>query len=84
MMIGSRMPNGPMPTVWISVAMPQANRSALISIAIWSLGRCSAPPTISGTATALAYMTRTCCRPEREQFGQRQDFVDGMDGLGHR
>jgi len=34
MMIGSRMPNGPKPTVWINVAMPHANKSALISIAI--------------------------------------------------
>jgi hypothetical protein len=34
MMIGSRMPNGPKPTVWISVAIPHANKSALISIAI--------------------------------------------------
>ena len=34
MMIGSLMPNGPKPTVWIKVAMPQANKSALISIAI--------------------------------------------------
>ena len=34
MMIGSLMPNGPKPTVWIRVAMPQANKSALISIAI--------------------------------------------------
>ena len=39
MMIGSRIPKGPKPMVWISVAIPHANRSALISIAIWSLGR---------------------------------------------
>ena len=30
---GSRMPTGPMPRDWMMVAMPQANRSALISSA---------------------------------------------------
>ena len=63
MMIGSRMPNLPKPMVCTSVAMPQANRSALISSAISSFDRCSAAPMISGTATALAYITSTCCRP---------------------
>ncbi len=33
MMIGNLMPKGPIPIVWISVAMPQANRSALMSMA---------------------------------------------------
>ena len=36
-----------------------------MSIAIWSFGSFSAPPTMSGTATAPAYMTRTCWRPRR-------------------
>lgn len=63
MMTGRRMPKIHRPSVWISVAMPHENRSALIRNAIWSFGSFSAPPTISGTATAPAYMTRTCCRP---------------------
>src|SRR5258706_4794375 len=63
MTTGSRMPNFQTPMHWISVAMPQANRSALIRNAIWSLGSLSAPPRISGTAIAPAYITSTCCRP---------------------
>ena len=59
-MTGRRMPNFQTPMLWISVAMPTANRSALIRKAIWSLGSFSAAPMISGTAMAPAYMTRTC------------------------
>ena len=44
----------------MNVATPQANRSALISIAIWSRGSFSAAPRINGTATAPAYITSTC------------------------
>lgn len=29
MITGRRMPNGPKPIIWTSVAIPQANRSAL-------------------------------------------------------
>ena len=60
---GSRMPNFQMPIDWISVTMPAQSRSALMSSATWSFGRFSAPPMISGTATAPAYITSTCCRP---------------------
>ena len=64
---GSRTPKRQKPRDWIKVAMPATNRSALIrygrSLGA-SLPDCtSAPPTISGTATAPAYMARTCCRP---------------------
>ena len=58
---GRRMPNGPTPQAWIRVAIPQANRSALIKMAIWSRGNFSAAPRMSGTATAPAYITSTCC-----------------------
>ena len=61
---GSLMPNQRVaPSAWISVTSPHTNRSAEISLATWSGVRLRARPTISGTATAPAYMTRTCCRP---------------------
>ena len=61
---GSLMPNQRvMPRDWISVTMPQANRSAEISSATCSGVSLSARPTISGTAIAPAYITSTCCRP---------------------
>src|SRR5438034_816118 len=63
MTTGRRMPNFHTPRHWINVAMPQANRSALMRNAIWSLGSLSAPPMISGTAIAPAYITSTCCNP---------------------
>ena len=63
-MTGSLMPNHCVaPSDWISVTMPQTKRSAEISIATWSGERLSARPTISGTATAPAYITSTCCSP---------------------
>ena len=39
-----------------------------------------APPTMSGTATAPAYIARTCCKAEQEQFDERGDLVNGMRG----
>ena len=61
---GRRMPNHCVtPSDWISVAMPQQNRSAEISIATSCGPSLSARPTISGTAMAPAYITSTCCRP---------------------
>ena len=66
---GRRMPKGPMPSDWISVAMPQANRSALTSSATWSGGSLAARPMISGTATAPAYITSTCCSANASSFG---------------
>jgi len=61
---GSWMPNQRVaPSAWISVTSPQTNRSAEISLATWSGVRLSARPTISGTATAPAYITSTCCKP---------------------
>ncbi|MNT19535.1 hypothetical protein D3C72_1547970 [compost metagenome] len=70
---GRRMPNFQKPKAWISVARPAANRSALIRNASWSLGSLSAPPTIRGTATVPAYITRTCCNPSasRRPEGKR-------------
>ena len=61
---GSLMPNHWVaPSDWISVTMPQQNRSAEISMATCSGLSFRARPTISGTATAPAYITSTCCRP---------------------
>ena len=61
---GSLIPNHCVaPRAWISVTRPQQNRSAEMSLATWSGVRFSARPTMSGTATAPAYITSTCCRP---------------------
>ena len=64
---GSRTPNRQNPTACKIVAMPATNRSAMIR---WTMSPCSswpaptiAPPTMRGTATAPAYMARTCWRP---------------------
>ncbi len=58
---GSWMPNQRvMPRDWMIVAMPQQNRSAEIRKATSCGDSFSARPTISGTATAPAYMTSTC------------------------
>ena len=77
---GSRMPTPGKPMHCTSVAMPQANRSALIRKAISSGGSLSARPMISGTATAPAYITSTCCKCQRHEPRKREFFVDGMDG----
>jgi len=61
---GSRTPNHCVaPSAWISVTRPQQNRSAEISSATSSGLSFSARPMISGTATAPAYITSTCCKP---------------------
>ena len=61
---GRRMPNHCVaPSDWISVTMPQTNRSAEIRKATSAGSSFSARPTISGTAMAPAYITSTCCRP---------------------
>jgi len=44
MMTGRRMPKIHSPSVWINVAIPHENRSALIRNAIWSFGSLSAAP----------------------------------------
>ncbi len=63
-MTGSRIPNHCVrPKDWMSVTIPQAKRSAEIRKATSSGGSLSARPTMSGTAIAPAYMTRTCWRP---------------------
>ncbi len=58
---GRRMPNHCVrPHDWISVTMPQQKRSAEISIDTCCGLSFNARPTISGTATAPAYITSTC------------------------
>ena len=51
---GSRAPNFQKPRVWIRVAMPEVSRLALIRVTTCAGVRPSAPPRISGTATAPA------------------------------
>ena len=57
---GRRMPMPGMPTHWMMVTIPQANRSALMRNAMSCGDSFKARPMISGTATAPAYITRTC------------------------
>ncbi len=81
-MTGIRMPNArPRPSDWISVAMPAANRSALTSSATCSGGSFRARPMMSGTATAPAYMTSTCCRPSASSFGAGRTSSTGWTEL---
>ena len=53
-----------MPADWMIVAIPETSRSALTRVAIWPEFSPTAGPTISGTATAPAYMMHRCCRPK--------------------
>ena len=75
---GMRMPNFQTPIDCTSVAMPQANRSALISSATCSFGNFNAEPRINGTATAPAYITSTCCNPSA-MSRRRENFINWMD-----
>ena len=80
-MTGSRMPTPGKPRHCTSVARPQANRSALIRKATSSGGSFSARPMISGTATAPAYMTSTCCRPSASSRGAGSVWSTGWSSL---
>ena len=60
---GIRPPTGPNPNVWINVATPHVNKSAVIKRIKSSIGKCIACAIIIGTATAPAYIARTCCKP---------------------
>jgi hypothetical protein len=61
---GSRTPNTQLiPAAWMIVQMPETSRSAAISSAVWSGLRPTAGPTMSGTATAPAYMMNRCWMP---------------------
>src|SRR6478752_1864154 len=66
---GNRIPTPGKPIHCTSVAMPQANKSALIRKATSSGGNFNARPMIKGTATAPAYITNTCCRPSASSRG---------------
>lgn len=61
---GSRTPKRQNPTACTIVAIPATKRSAVIRCTISSERICPAPtiapPTISGTATAPAYIAITC------------------------
>ena len=64
---GNRTPNRQNPTDWMMVAIPATKRSAMIKCTMSDCSSCPAPtiapPTISGTATAPAYMASTCWMP---------------------
>ena len=62
-MSGRRTPNRQKPIDWTIVAMPATNRSALMRNAMSAELSPIALPTMSGTATAPAYIARTCCSP---------------------
>ena len=74
---GSRMPVPRNPTHCTSVATPQANRSALMRKAMSSGDRRSARPMMSGTATAPAYMTSTCCKASGTSRGSGSFWSTG-------
>ena len=83
-MTGSWMPNQRVaPSVWISVISPQQNRSAEISMATSSALSCSARPMMSGTATAPAYITSTCCRPRAASLILGRRWSTGCRSGGH-
>src|SRR6201996_5629479 len=79
---GSRTPRIlPMPTLWISVATPDTRRSALTSSPMVDAGSRSVPPTMSGTATAPAYMMNRCCRPRmNSRWAGSTSSTGWMDG----
>ncbi|MNI41108.1 hypothetical protein D3C73_953530 [compost metagenome] len=77
-MTGSLMPNHCVaPKVWIKVTRPQQKRSAEISMATSSGVRFRARPTINGTATAPAYITNTCCRPNAASLPEGNRWSTG-------
>jgi hypothetical protein len=77
---GSLMPNHCVaPSDWISVTRPQQNRSAEISMATCSGLSLSARPTMSGTATAPAYITVYVLQAKGGQFACGQALVHGVD-----
>ena len=82
-MIGRRIPNGPMPIDCMSVTMPQAKRSALTRIAICSGGSFKARPMINGTATAPGIHNQHVLQSERNELSERQALVDRMNGFCH-
>src|SRR5580698_1008400 len=75
---GRRMPTPGKPTHCTSVASPQANRSALIRKATSSGGSLRARPRISGTATAPAYITKTCWSPSVSSLGIGKNSSTGL------
>ena len=89
--IGSRTPKRQKPTDWMMLAIPATKRSALIrngrSPGVSLPAAIIAPPTTSGTATAPAYMARTCCRPSgasRESGGTRSTGWTSLDDSSAR
>src|SRR3954449_8922335 len=78
---GNRIPTPRKPIHCTSVAMPQANKSALIRKATSSGGSFSARPMISGTATAPAYITSTCCSPSASRRGTGRTSSTGWTSL---
>jgi hypothetical protein len=78
------MPNMPMPTVWTSVAMPQANRSALIRIAICSLGQMQRAAQDQRHRDRVRIHDKHMLQAERGQSWQRQNLIDAIGRAVHR
>ena len=74
------MPTPGKPTVCTSVAMPQANRSALIRIATSCGDRPERAADDQRHGDRTGVHDQHVLQPEREQLGYRQHLVDGMDG----
>ena len=75
---GSRTPKiFPMPTDWMTEAMPETSRSALTRMAMSLAPSPTAGPTISGTATAPAYMMNRCCSPSTTSRGAGSTWSTG-------
>ena len=67
--------------IWISVAMPQANRSALIRIAICCGGSLSAPPDDQRHRDGAGVHHQHVLQAEREKARIWQNFVYWVYGL---
>ena len=80
---GSRTPMIlPMPTDWITEAMPETSRSQLTRMPMSFSFSPTAGPTISGTATAPAYMMNRCCRPSTNSRCAGSTSSTGWTGGG--
>src|SRR5690606_14361997 len=78
---GSLMPNQRVaPKDWMMDTTPQTKRSAEIRKATCSGVSWRARPTMSGTATAPAYMTSTCWKPRVRSLPDGRISLTGCTG----
>ena len=78
---GSRMPTPGKPTDWIRVAIPQANRSALIRMAICSRRQLQCPPDDQRHRHGAGIHHQHVLQAEREKARIWQNFVYWVYGL---